>query len=334
MNGTTEKPGTASAEWRAHWPMTLAAMVGFSTIGLQSYGFGAFAGPVEKAFGWTREETLDELMPRAFVKSSRTDALIDLTHGYVAVDSSSRKTGENVMSDIRGLLGSFPAMPLNAEVAPRSILTGWIAGEELPTGLSLGEECEMKDPAEGGAVVKCQHQELRCDEIDLDSITALRRLIEPAHVHQRAIGEARLPPPTEIVVQQLIDAGERMYEAHASYRDNCHLSVPEVDYLVEAVNDQFPGARLTPADITACYAGVRPVLDDGQKDASKATRDHVVRDESGKLHVHRRLRASVGLTDAQWSRLLEVVAKTPVTPVTLVMREGATITSERATEGR
>nr|WP_298132096.1 OsmC family protein [uncultured Pseudoxanthomonas sp.] len=51
------------------------------------------------------------------------------------------------------------------------------------------------------------------------------------------------------------------------------------------------------------------------------------RDESGKLHVHRRLRASAGLTDAQWSRLLEVVAKTPVT---LVMREGAVITSERA----
>ena len=83
-----------------------------------------------------------------------------------AVDCSSSKKGENMMSDIRGLLGSFPAMPLNAEVAPRSILTGWIAGEELPTGLSLGEECEMKDPAEGGAVVKCQHQELRCDEID------------------------------------------------------------------------------------------------------------------------------------------------------------------------
>jgi len=54
-----------------------------------------------------------------------------------------------------------------------------------------------------------------------------------------------------------------------------------VDYLVEAVNDQFPGARLTPADASACYAGVRPVLDDGQKDASKATRDHVVRDEAG-----------------------------------------------------
>ena len=49
---------TAAAEWRAHWPLTLAAMVGFSTIGLQSYGFGAFAGQVEKAFNWTRAETM------------------------------------------------------------------------------------------------------------------------------------------------------------------------------------------------------------------------------------------------------------------------------------
>lgn len=59
------------------------------------------------------------------------------------------------------------------------------------------------------------------------------------------------------------------------------ITAAEVDYLIEAVNDQFPGVRLTPADASACYAGVRPVLDDGQKDASKATRDHVVRDEAG-----------------------------------------------------
>ena len=113
-----------------------------------------------------KDDLVHELLPRAFVKSSRTDAMLDLQHGYVAVDTSSRKTGENVMSEIRGLLGSFPALPLNAEVAPRAILTGWIAGEPLPEGLSLGEECEMKDPIEGGAVVKCQHQELRCEEID------------------------------------------------------------------------------------------------------------------------------------------------------------------------
>lgn len=122
--------------------------------------------PGGKARKRLKDDLIHELLPRAFVKSSRTDAMLDLQHGYVAVDTSSRKTGENVMSEIRGLLGSFPALPLNAEVAPRSILTAWIAGEPLPEGLSLGEECEMKDPIEGGAVVKCQHQELRCEEID------------------------------------------------------------------------------------------------------------------------------------------------------------------------
>ncbi|UXY47002.1 recombination-associated protein RdgC [Stenotrophomonas maltophilia] len=113
-----------------------------------------------------KDDLLHELLPTAMVKSSRHDVFLDTARGVAFVDTSSRKAGEYVMSDIRGLLGSFPAMPLNAEVAPRSILTGWIAGEPLPTGLSLGEECEMKDPVEGGAVVKCQHQELRCDEID------------------------------------------------------------------------------------------------------------------------------------------------------------------------
>jgi len=53
------------------------------------------------------------------------------------------------------------------------------------------------------------------------------------------------------------------------------------------------------------------------------------RDEAGKLLVHRVLHASAPLDDAQWQRLLEVVAKTPVT---LVMREGATITSECGSE--
>ena len=108
---------------------------------------------------------MHELLPRAFVRPGRTDALLDLTHGLCIVDSSSRKSAENVVSEIRHALGSFPALPVNAEVAPRSVLTGWIAGEPLPEGLSIGDECELKDAADKGAVVKCQRQELQGDEI-------------------------------------------------------------------------------------------------------------------------------------------------------------------------
>ena len=112
-----------------------------------------------------KDELVTDLLPRAFVKPTRTDALLDLGHGIVVVDTSSRKSGENVVSEIRRALGSFPALPLNAEVAPRSVLTGWVAGDPLPEGLSLGDECELRDPIDQGAVVKVQRMELQSDEI-------------------------------------------------------------------------------------------------------------------------------------------------------------------------
>ncbi len=112
-----------------------------------------------------KDELVTELLPRAFVRPVRSDALLDTKLGVIAVDTSSRKNAESVVSEIRRALGSFPALPLNAEVAPRAILTGWIAGDPLPDGLTLGDECELRDPTDSGAVVKVQRMELSGDEI-------------------------------------------------------------------------------------------------------------------------------------------------------------------------
>ena len=112
-----------------------------------------------------KEDVVYELLPRAFVRPSRLNASIDLAQGVVAVDTSSRKAAEGFLTELRHALGSFPALPLNAELSPRALLTGWIAGEPLPAGFALGDECELKDPVDGGAIVKCQRQELLGDEI-------------------------------------------------------------------------------------------------------------------------------------------------------------------------
>lgn len=112
-----------------------------------------------------KEDIVHELLPRAFVRPLRTDAYLDLEHGFIAVDTSSRKQAENVVSEVRRVLGSFPALPPNPQVSAREVLTGWIAGAALPAGVTLGDECELKDPADRGAVVKCQRQELASDEI-------------------------------------------------------------------------------------------------------------------------------------------------------------------------
>ncbi|MBK7003475.1 MAG: glycerol-3-phosphate dehydrogenase/oxidase [Rhodoferax sp.] len=63
---------------------------------------------------------------------------------------------------------------------------------------------------------------------------------------------------------------------YLNHRDSLDLEASitpaEVDYLLCAVNHQFPAAKLTASDISACYAGVRPVLNDDS---------HVVLNESG-----------------------------------------------------
>jgi L-arabinokinase len=53
----------------------------------------------------------------------------------------------------------------------------------------------------------------------------------------------------------LITAGEMMYGAHESYRDNCKLSAPEVDFLVEAVRRRGTPAGLYGAKITGGGTG-------------------------------------------------------------------------------
>lgn len=133
---------------------------------LEAIAAGEGRIPGGRARKHLRDEILHEMLPRAFVKPSRTDAFIDLQHHLLVVNASGRKAAEAMASDLRGAMGSFPVIPLNAEVAPRSILTAWVSGEPLPEGLSLGEAAELRDPCEGGGRVKVTDNELRSDEIE------------------------------------------------------------------------------------------------------------------------------------------------------------------------
>ena len=112
-----------------------------------------------------REEIVAELLPRSHVAQARLDALVDLRRGVIALDTTSRRAAEGFVSELRRALGSFPALPLNAEVSPRAVLTGLVAGDALPDGLSLGEDCTLEDPVQGGSKVKCYRVELRSEEV-------------------------------------------------------------------------------------------------------------------------------------------------------------------------
>ncbi|MDO8287044.1 MAG: glycerol-3-phosphate dehydrogenase/oxidase [Rhodoferax sp.] len=63
------------------------------------------------------------------------------------------------------------------------------------------------------------------------------------------------------------------------------ITPAEVGYLMQALQFQFPQLQLTPGDVIATYAGVRPVVDTGKADPSKEGRDHAVWMEQGLLTV-------------------------------------------------
>lgn len=119
----------------------------------------------KRARSQLKQETLDELMPRAFVKPSRCNAIIDIDAGIIAIDSASAKAAEALLGKLREALGSLPALPLQAAQAPRGILTRFLLGQDLPDGWFIGEECELSDPAEKGAVVKCLRHDLASAEV-------------------------------------------------------------------------------------------------------------------------------------------------------------------------
>ena len=63
------------------------------------------------------------------------------------------------------------------------------------------------------------------------------------------------------------------------------ISKKEVQYLLDALNFQFPDLNLTDNDIISTMAGIRPVIDTGKDDPSKESRDHVIWLEDGLLTV-------------------------------------------------
>lgn len=112
-----------------------------------------------------KEEVLTDLLPRAFTQVTRLNIYFSSKNGWLVLDTASRKAAEEAVQQLRLALGSFPAIPLAAEESPRALMTDWLIHGKLPAGLVLGDECELRDPAETGAVVRCRRQDLATDEV-------------------------------------------------------------------------------------------------------------------------------------------------------------------------
>jgi recombination associated protein RdgC len=78
-----------------------------------------------KERGDIKDETIFELLPKAFMRSSFIDAFIDPSADLIVVNASSYKKAEDVVSMLRKVMGSLPAKPITTEFKPSISMTTW-----------------------------------------------------------------------------------------------------------------------------------------------------------------------------------------------------------------
>ncbi len=112
-----------------------------------------------------KDEIVQTLLPRAFIRRQRTLAAIAPEQGLILVDASSPKRAEDLLSTLREALGSLPVRPLGVKLAPTATFTDWMKNQQASNGLVLLDECELRDTHEDGGIVRCKRQDLGSDEV-------------------------------------------------------------------------------------------------------------------------------------------------------------------------
>lgn len=114
-----------------------------------------------------KDEVTQALLPRAFIRRSKTFAAIAPAQGLILVDSASAKRAEELLSTLREVLGSLPVRPVGVKTAPTATFTQWVKEHQASRGLALTNECELRDSAEDGGIIRIKREDLASDEVQM-----------------------------------------------------------------------------------------------------------------------------------------------------------------------
>lgn len=98
-----------------------------------------------------KEETRDDLLPKALVRSQRTRACYLGSESVLAIDAVSPSQAEWLIDQLRPCFGRFNCTPLRFKTAPGELIKRIFMGD-APRPFDLGRECRMQDPSDRQAI--------------------------------------------------------------------------------------------------------------------------------------------------------------------------------------
>ncbi|PXF31793.1 hypothetical protein WH50_08005 [Pokkaliibacter plantistimulans] len=122
--------------------------------------------PTRKERQDLKDQVILELLPRAFSRHQHFFVCIAPSQGWLAVDTASYAKAEPLLNLLREGLGSLPVIPPRVKQAPQAVMTTWLNDfSTLPGDVTVGDECELRDPQEDGGIIRVRRQALDSEEI-------------------------------------------------------------------------------------------------------------------------------------------------------------------------
>ncbi|MGR9085867.1 MAG: recombination-associated protein RdgC [Gammaproteobacteria bacterium] len=112
-----------------------------------------------------KDETIFELLPKAFTFSRKTYAYIDPRGGWLIVDSAAAKTAEDLLGNLRKCLGTLPVVPISTVDKPGLTMTDWLLHGSQPDDIIIEDECELRSIEQEGGIIRCKRHDLALPEI-------------------------------------------------------------------------------------------------------------------------------------------------------------------------
>ena len=110
-----------------------------------------------------REAIIDDLLPKALIKSSRTYGLF--SGEWLFVDTANRRKAENLLTKLREALGGLPAQHLVTRQSPASLMTNWLLKGEAQGRFMLDSDVTLVGVGDVAPKVKISRKDLTAEDV-------------------------------------------------------------------------------------------------------------------------------------------------------------------------
>lgn len=110
-----------------------------------------------------REAIIDDLLPKALIKSSRTYGLF--AGEWLFVDTANRRKAENLLAKLREALGGLPAQQPVPRQSPASLMTNWLLQGEAQGRFVLDSDVTLVGAGDVAPKVKISRKDLTAKDV-------------------------------------------------------------------------------------------------------------------------------------------------------------------------